>query len=514
MTETAIALETKTSHRGMLTFSLMVATVMQVLDTTIANVALPHMQGSLGATQDQITWVLTCYILSSAITMPLTNVLCNRWGQKRIFLISVFGFTISSMLCGIADSLNSMVVYRFLQGIFGASFIPLSQTILLDIYPKEKHGSALALWGMGIMIGPILGPILGGYLTDTYDWRWVFYINVPVGVVAFIGLYFFLKESPIQKNKPFDIKGFILLALFLSFLQIFLDRGEQLDWFESLEIRTEAIICCLSFYFFIAHSSTTNTPFFSLKLFKDRNFLISLMLGLGLGVILQSTLALTPSLLQDLMNYPVLTAGLVTAPRGVGTLAAMMVAGKLIGKVDAKIWLSLGLSMTAYSLYMTTNCSPLMDYWLIINSGLLLGFGLGVLFVSLTALAFSTLSATLRPEATGLYNLTRNIGGSIGISIMESFLARSSQRNHAYLTEFVTPYNKRLTSTSLSPGLDINQPTGLAQWDLEITQQGTYIAYLNSFKLLMFTALFLLVIVGFIRNKGPKAEKPSEIGEI
>jgi DHA2 family multidrug resistance protein len=250
MAETDISLAKKTTHRGLLTFSLMVATVMQVLDTTIANVALPHMQGSLGATQDQITWVLTCYILSSAITMPLTSLLCNRWGQKRIFLISVFGFTISSMLCGIADSLNNMVFYRFLQGVFGASFIPLSQTILLDINPKEKHGSALALWGMGIMVGPILGPILGGYLTDTYNWRWVFYINVPVGIVAFLGLFFFLKESPLEKNKPFDAKGFILLALFLSFLQIFLDRGEQLDWFGSLEIQVEAFYLPLIFLFF------------------------------------------------------------------------------------------------------------------------------------------------------------------------------------------------------------------------------------------------------------------------
>lgn len=505
---------TKTHHRGMLTFSLMVATVMQVLDTTIANVALPHMQGSLGATQDQITWVLTCYILSSAITMPLTSILSNRWGQKRIFLISVLGFTISSMLCGIADSLNSMVLYRFLQGIFGASFIPLSQTILLDIYPKEKHGSALALWGMGIMVGPILGPILGGYLTDTYDWRWVFYINVPVGVAAFLGLYFFLKETPRTQNKPFDILGFSLLAVFLTFLQIFLDRGEQLDWFGSTEIRIEALICLLAFYFFIARSLTATNPFFSLKLFLDRNFVISLMVGLGLGVIMQSTLALTPSLLQELMNYPVLTAGLITAPRGVGTLAAMVIVGKLSGKVHPKTLLAIGSALASVSLYMMTNCNPLMDYWLIINSGILLGFGLGLLFASLTTLAFSTLSSSLRPEATGLYNLTRNIGGSIGISIIESLLVRSSQANHAYLTEYVTPYRKALTLAALPSGSNIDCPTGLALWDREITIQGTYLAYLNNFKLLMFMSLFLLGLVLFIKNKKTEAAQEQIIGEI
>ena len=479
----------------------MLATLMQVLDTTIANVALPHMQGSLGATQDQITWVLTSYILASAIMMTLISVLVERWGRKRLFIISIVGFTITSMLCGIADSLNTLVFYRLLQGIFGACFIPLSQLILLDIYPPEKHGFAFALWGMGIMIGPILGPIVGGYLTECYSWRWVFYVNVPFGILAFLGLLFFLKESVLDKSKPFDRKGFLLLSLFLTSLQLSLDRGEQLDWLDSVEIKIEVFVTLLSLYFFIAHSLTTPIPFFSWLLFKDYNFMIGLIVSFVVGVILQSTLALTPSLLQNLMFYPVVTSGLIMVPRGIGTLIAMMVIGKLVEKVDTHYLILLGFIVTGWSLNIMTTYTPLMGYGLLLGSGTLLGFGLGFIFVPLSTLAFSTLMPAQRSEAAGLYNLTRTIGGSVGIALVESFLTRSSQRNHAYLTESISPYNKAFMSTPLPANLNPFHITGLAQWEAEIIKQSSFLAYLNSFKILMVASFACAIFFFFIKKK-------------
>ena len=488
-------------HRKLLTITLMLATIMQVLDTTIANVALPHMQGSLGATQDQITWVLTSYILSSAVVMTLISSLSNRWGKRRLFLISIVGFTLASIFCGIANSLEAMILYRFLQGIFGASFIPLSQTILLEIYPKEKHGYAFALWGMGIMIGPILGPILGGYLTDTYSWRWVFYINVPVGVLAFGGLLLFLKETPLKHVQHFDVKGFLLLSVFLTTLQLSLDRGEQLDWLASMEIRIELMLMITSLYFFVAHSLTTKHPFFNSSLFKNHHFMMGIILGFSMGAILQSSLTLTPNFLQNLMNYPVFTSGLIMVPRGIGTLMAMVIVGKLVEKMNPSFLLSIGFVTTALSLKLMTGYSPLMGEELLIISGGLLGFGLGFIFVPLSTLTFSTLMPNQHNEASGLYNLTRNIGGSLGISIMESFLTRSSYRNHAYLTEFITPYNKTADIKSLSFPWNPCENVGLAQWDNEITNQAEYIAYLNSFKVLSILALVCVVLLLLIKKQ-------------
>ncbi|MBW7886612.1 MAG: DHA2 family efflux MFS transporter permease subunit, partial [Caldilineaceae bacterium] len=416
MTAATTAANPESAHRGFITASVMLATIMQALDTTIANVALPHMQGTMGATQDQISWVLTSYIVAAAIFMPLTGFLTARWGRKRIFMWAVVGFTMASMLCGAAQSLNQIVLFRLLQGVFGASLVPLSQAVLLDTYPRERHGSAMAMWGVGVMVGPILGPSLGGWLTEYYNWRWVFYINLPFGLLAWFGLAAFVHETPIDRSRRFDLLGFGLLSLSIGALQMMLDRGESLDWFASPEVITEAILAGMALYLFIAHMFTHEHPFIEPGLFKDRNFSVGLLFIFIVGVILLATMALLPPFMQNLMGYPVIDVGYLLAPRGVGTMIAMMAVGKLSGKVDVRHMILLGLMLTSLSLWEMTLFNTDINGWDIVRTGITQGLGLGFIFVPLSTITFATLAPRYRNEGTALFSLMRNLGSSIGIS--------------------------------------------------------------------------------------------------
>ncbi len=318
-------------NRAAITISIMLATIMQAIDTTIANVALPHIQGSLSAAQDQITWVLTSYIVAAAIMTPLTGWLAGAFGIKRVFLISVIGFTVASVLCGLAENLTQIVLFRLLQGVCGAALMPLSQAVLLRINPPERHGQAMAVWGTGVMIGPIVGPALGGWLTDNYDWRWVFYINLPIGIIAFVGILVFIHETRHAQRERFDFFGFGTLGVAIGALQILLDRGELKDWLHSTEIWVEATVAGLALYLFVVHTLTTSgRPFLNRELLRDANFVAGLVLMFFVGVIMFATLALMPTMLQQLMHYPVTTAGLVIAPRGVGTMIGMFLVGRII----------------------------------------------------------------------------------------------------------------------------------------------------------------------------------------
>ena len=333
---TAPADLTKVPHRGLLSLATMLAVIMQVLDTTIANVALPSMQGSLGAAQDTINWVLTSYIVASAIVMPLTGWIADAIGRNRLFLISVAGFTLASCLCGLAGSLTQMVLFRVLQGVFGASLAPLSQAVLLDINPRERHGQAMALWGAGIMVAPVLGPTLGGWLTDSFDWRWVFYINVPLGLLAFLGIAFTMPASP-RHSRSFDFVGFAFLGLFVGALQLMLDRGEQLDWFSSPEIIIEAALAAAALWCFVVHSATAEHPFIHPQIFRDRNYVAASIFSFAISVVLLATTALLPPLLQRIMGFPTVTTGLVLAPRGIGTMVSMLLVGRLLRFIDPRL---------------------------------------------------------------------------------------------------------------------------------------------------------------------------------
>ncbi|MEJ2063616.1 MAG: DHA2 family efflux MFS transporter permease subunit [Reinekea sp.] len=347
--------ELNPSSRFFIIFSVMLSTIMQALDTTIANVALPHMQGTMGASQDQISWVLTSYIVASAIFMPLTGFLTARYGRRQILIISVTGFTLASMACGAAQSLNQIVLFRLLQGIFGASLIPLAQAVMLDIFPREKQGSAMATFGIGVMLGPILGPSLGGVLTEYYNWRWVFYINVPLGMIALFGLIRFVPETGLDKNRRFDLLGFSFLAIGIGSLQMMLDRGSSLNWFASGEVVIECLLALLAFYLFIAHIFTHKSPFIEPALFKDRNLSAGLMFIFVVGVVLLASMALLPPFMQNLMGYPVIDTGYLLAPRGLGTMAAMMIVGRLTTRVDARYLILIGLLAISGSLWQMTH---------------------------------------------------------------------------------------------------------------------------------------------------------------
>src|SRR5690242_15171186 len=392
----------------------MMAVLLQVLDTTIANVALPHMQADLSASQDQINWVLTSYNVASAIALPISGWLADRVGRKRLLLISVVCFTVASVLCATATSLTEMVIFRAFQGVSGAFIVPLAQATLFDINPREKHGQAMALFGGGVMIGPILGPVLGGWLTDNYNWRWVFLVNLPVGIVCWLLMARFMPKTEPHKRR-FDMFGFALLALALAGLQLFLDRGEQNDWLSSWEIRIELGLAIAASWMFIVHMVTSKHPLFDRAMFKDRNFATGLLFMAVTGVLLLAGLALLPPLLQTLYGYSVLQSGFLTAPRGVGTLISMLLAGRLTGKMDARILVGIGVILMGVSLYMMTGFAIDQPSRPVIVSGVVQGLGLGLIFVPLQSLAFETLAPRFRTTGAALLNRSeeRRVGKSV-----------------------------------------------------------------------------------------------------
>ena len=489
---------------GMVTLCVILATLMQALDTTIANVALPYMQGSVSASQDQIDWVLTSYIVAAAIMTPPTGFLAGRFGLKRLFLVSVAGFTIASMLCGMAQSLVQIVLFRVLQGAFGAALVPLSQSVLFIIYPKERQGFAMALFGVGVMVGPVLGPVLGGWLTEYYSWRYVFYINLPIGILGLIGMIVFLPDTPRREGEKLDWFGFGTLSLSIGALQVMLDRGEIKDWFGSGEIVIEAIIAASAFYLFLVHTFTAKKPFVRPDLFRDRNFAAGVVFVSIVGLTYYSSLALQPPFLQELMNYPVVTAGMVMGPRGVGTMASMLLVGRLVGRVDTRILLGIGLALTAWSFSAMTGWTPDISESTIIGVGIVQGVGLGFLFVPLSAATLSTLAAEQRTEGAGFYNLSRNIGSSVGISVVNALLTRNTQINHASIATHVTAVNHGFDNPSVAHFWDPLTAAGRAALDSVVTEQAQIIAYIDDYKMLMIAtlAVFPLLLV-FKRSSRP-----------
>jgi DHA2 family multidrug resistance protein len=490
-------------NRPMVTISIMLATLMQTLDSTIANVALPHMQGTLSASQDEITWVLTSYIVAAAIATPLTGWLSDRLSVKRLLAVAITGFTIASVLCGMSETLTQIIGSRLLQGVFGASLVPLSQSILLDINPREKQGQAMAVWGMGVMVGPILGPTLGGWLTDSYNWRWVFFINLPVGAFALFGVLTFLPSKEAGHDTKFDAFGFATLGLAIGALQALLDRGEQLDWFSSKEIVVEALLASISFAFFIAHTATVGPKsFFKYELLKDRNFATGTVFIFIIGAVMYATRALLPPMLQNLMGYPVATTGLVTAPSGIGTMVAMLIAGRLLRKIDARVLLFVGFVISALALWQMMQYTLVLSASDIVWPGVIQGFGLGMVFVPLSALTFSTLTPVLRADGTATYSLMRNIGSSIGISIVQTMLTRNIQIAHADLAANVNAYNP-----AMQPMIGDGSSYNFAVLNQAITQQASMIAYLNDFKLMFVATLLVIPLILLIRPTRHSADE-------
>src|SRR5476649_2233572 len=405
-------------RRTLVTVFAMTATLFRSLDTTIANVALPYMQGSLSASLDQINWVLTSYIVAAAIMTAPIGWIADRFGRKKLFIVCVAGFTAASFLCALAQNIEQMVLFRLLQGMAGAALVPLSQSVLLDAYSVEERAKAMAVWGVGVMLGPIMGPTLGAWLTDNYSWHWVFLINLPIGVATVIGMLVFMEETKSQTHLRFDWFGFMALAVGIGSLQLMLDRGEQVGWFGASEIWIEMIVSIVGFYYFFAHSLTTREPFVRFDLFKDRNFVSGCVFMLVIGVVLFGTMALVTPFMQNLLGYPIQTAGFLLGSRGVGTLLTMMAAPRLMRMIEPRYLILCGLLITAATLYEMTGFSLDVTQTTIVVTSVAQGVVLGLLFVPVTSVAFNTLPGNMRNGATSITTLLRNIGSSIGISMM------------------------------------------------------------------------------------------------
>lgn len=487
------------ANRVPITVALMLATVMNSLDTTIANVALPHMQGSLNASIDQITWVLTSYIVAAAIMTPLVGWLSVRIGRKQLFVLSITGFTIASMLCGIAANLPEMVIFRLLQGLCGAAMIPMSQAVVLDIFPREQVPQVMAIWGAGAILGPIFGPVLGGWLTDNFEWRWVFYINLPIGALALAGVLIFMSSEKPAQGRPFDFLGFGALLMFIGGLQLVLDRGPSQDWFGSPEIWVEAIIGAIGLYVFITQTLTAEHPFFDRALAADRNFVSCTVFGFFVGLFLFSTMALLPPMMQGLMGYSVLESGLVSMPRGLGSFAAMFVVGRLIGRTDTRFILGTGMSLTALSIWLMTHFDLSMGQSPFIISGIIQGLGIGLLFVPLSTLAFATLPPGLRAEGASVYTLARNLGSSVGISVMQALFVFNSSVAHSNLAEHIDPASPTVHA-ALPPRFDLATIPGLEALNAEVSRQAAMVAYLDDFKLMLVMTFLVMPLILIMRT--------------
>ncbi len=494
------------ANRVPITIGMMLATVMNSLDTTIANVALPQMRGSLSASPDQITWVLTSYIIAAAIMTPMSGWLSVRVGRKLTFLVSIAGFTIASMLCGVATSLSEIVAFRLLQGLCGAALIPLSQAVLLDIYPPSQVGQMMAVWGAGALLGPIFGPLLGGWLTDNFSWNWVFFINLPVGILAFLAISIFMSHDRSGEARPFDFLGFGALVVFIGGLQLVLDRGPSVDWFSSPEIWTEALCSVAGLYVFLVQTLTAKHPFFDRRLALDRNFVTSNLFGFFIGLLLFSTMALLPPVMQGVMGYSVFEAGLVMMPRGLGSFAAMFVVGRLIGRIDTRLILGAGLGIVGFALLGMSHFDLAMDSTPFVTTGIVQGLGIGLLFVPLSVTAFATLEPTLRAEGTAVYTLIRNMGSSVGISMMEAIDTHETSVAHADMAAHVQPSNPVFAAgvpSAMSPGTS----SGLATLNADITRHASMVALIDVFHLMLLMIFVIAPLLLLMRK--PKAATPT-----
>lgn len=484
--------------RMLITIFIMASAVMNQVDVTIANVALPHIQGSTSASREQISWVLTSYIVALAIFTPLAGWLGNRFGRRRVLLYSIMAFTAASGLCGIAVNLQELILFRTLQGITGAALVPLSQATLLDMNPPEEHGKAMAVFGLAAITGPLVGPLLGGWLTENLSWRWCFYINLPLGLFSWLGLIAYMPESTRFESSRLDFVGFGLLAVAIGALQLMLDRGQLLDWFGSTEIWVYAVLCVTGCYLFVVHSFTVKKPFINLAIFTDRNFVLCSLVGVCLGILIYSPMALLPQMLEGLMGYPVTEVGLVMAPRGLGVLVATLFMGRVIKIVDYRVLVIIGMSLTATAMFMMSSMSLQADSWLIITSGLIQGAGSSMVFVPLAAIAFATLPTHYRNEATSMNTLLRNLGASVGIAVTQTLTVRNTAAVQSRLTEGLRPDNPAVRLAD--PDLDLSSAETAARASHEAFRQAMMVSYVDVFWLMFVIATMSGLLIVLLRS--------------
>jgi DHA2 family multidrug resistance protein len=478
-----------------LVIAVVLAAILEVLDITIVSVAIPHMLGSFGATPDQITWVLTSYLVSAAVVMPLTGYLSARLGRRRLLFFSITGFVIASALCGVAWNLESMVIFRLAQGVCGAPLIPLSQAILLDAFPREKHGQALAIFGLGIMVAPVLGPTFGGWLTDTFVWRAVFYINIPIGILALLLSMGQLPRRDIRYLKT-DWTGLVLLVLAVGSLQFVLDQGQNRDWFDSKLIQVFTAVTIFAAVAFFMRGWNNPKNIIDLSLLKDRNFTAGLLAITAYGITLFGTVALLPLLTQRLMGYPAMSAGMLFIPRAVASAIALAVTGNFLMRYfDARLLVAVGLVLSALGTIMMSGLSLNADAWALASPGILAGIGMGLFFVPLTAIAFGRMENEKLDEAAGLYALMRGIGSSIGIAVVSWLFVRQGQIHWVNLTNHVTPLNPNVPPVIARYGLDAETSVTLPAAAQEIARQAQMLAFVDLFWFIGIVTLAILPLL-------------------
>jgi DHA2 family multidrug resistance protein len=500
------------ANRRVITAALTLATVMNALDTTIANVALPHMEGSISASQDQITWVLTSYIIATGLMTPLSGWLAQKIGRKRMFLYSITGFTIASMLCGIATSLPEIVVFRLLQGMAGAGIAPLSQSVLLDIYPPRDIAKVMSLWSASIILGPIVGPAVGGYLTENFSWRWCFYINAPIGALAFTILYIFMDKDEGGRQRPFDVVGYGALVSFIAGLQLMLDRGPSQDWFASKEIWIEATAAAVGLWIFVIQTLTAEHPFFHRDLAKDRNYVTTTLFGFLSSALLYSATALLPSMMQNLLGYTALQSGYASMPRGLGSLITFVLSPYLLRAVGARAMMFAGVCISIFAFWQMSHFDLMMTSWPIMASGLIQGLGSGLLFSPLATVSYATLSPVHRTEGTVLSTMIRSLGSSVGISVMEAGLVNQTVVAHSVLAGHVQPSDP--VYMSVNPAfMNPLDPLGMQLLNGEVTRQAGMIAYDAMFALSIFLAGGMIPLLLLLRPPSRAAQVRAEVVE-
>ncbi|HEY0544777.1 MAG TPA: DHA2 family efflux MFS transporter permease subunit [Pyrinomonadaceae bacterium] len=488
--------------------AVMLATFMEVLDTSIANVSLRHIAGTLSASTEEATWVLTSYLVANAIILPITGWLSSYFGRKRLLITCIIIFTSASALCGAANSLTMLIVARVLQGIGGGVLQPTAQAVMMESFPFEKRGQAMAVYAMGIIVAPIIGPTLGGWITDNYSWRWIFYINVPVGIAAVLMAWWFIENPPYLKRaigSRIDYLGFGLLAIFLSTFQIVLDTGQQNDWFASGQIVLLTFVAILSLIAFVFRELTVEEPIVDLRILKNRNFGVGTLLMTIVGGVLYGTTALLPLFLQTLLGYPAVTSGLAVSPRGIGSMASMLIVGRLIGKIDSRVLMTFGFAVLAISMYMLVGVNLDIATSNIVWPNIINGFAMGFIFVPLTTTATGTLAREQMSNAAGIYSLMRNLGGGLGISAVTTLLARGAQQHQAVMVSHLTPYDaafqQRMQQLRGAFGSSVTgtQKAYEAIYGV-LARQANLLAFVDNFRLLMFVCLACIPLVFLLRR--------------
>ena len=488
------------------TVSVCLAAGMQSMDTFVASIALPSMMGAFSAAHDEVAWVLTAFLIAVGVFTPLTGWLSRRVGRKRLMLLAIIGFCCASVMSGMSNSISQIVPARFLQGMFGAALVPLAQQILLDTYPRERHGMAMAWFNVGMLVGLLVGPMLGGYITEYYTWRYVFFINLPTGVVAFTMISIFVRETKLAP-RPFDFTGFFALAIGLMSLQLMLDRGERLDWFSSNEIVIEAGIAVSALYIFVIHIVTARNPFVDPSLFRNRNFTIGMVYIFMLAMLIFGFLGIFPAMLQKHLGYSVLASGLLMSPRGLATFVASIASGMLFARIGPRPIIFVALLIMAFTLWHMSTYTLEVDYETVLFTLCLQGVGFGMLSTTVTAAAYMTLTPELRPDGTAFLSLARRIGASIGVSFMVSQLLRYTQVNRAALNEHVSLYNETLNHLTLPDRWNLFNLQGLSGFQREIVRQAEFMAYLDDFRLLALLVVVITPFVFFLTIRAPGKKK-------